>query len=149
MKMANENPKLTITLTGRPPVKITKDEWPIVAQASDTEHDNQHEFQANRKASWKLIVRQHSDGRTIVYGIYDYDTHFQNESGANIRGGEMLTVEGASGDCVGDAEPIIAAIQRVGSGLEDRMPDGPRWSKGYFPRLVHECIADLPAVELS
>jgi hypothetical protein len=147
--MANENPKLTITLTGRAPVKITKDEWPIVAQASDKEHDNQYEIQANRQASWKLIVRQHNDGRTIVYGIYDYDTQYRGESGANVRGGELLTVEGANAECVGDTEPIIAAIQRVGAELEDRIPDGPTWGQGYFLRLVHECIADLPAVELT
>ena len=146
--MANENPKLTITLTGRAPVTITKEDWPIVAQASDKEYDNQYEFQANRKAYWKLIVRQHNDGRTIVYGIYDYDTHFPNESDANIRGGELITANGASADSIGDTEPIITAIQRVGAELEDRIPNGPSWGKGYFPRLVHECIADLPAVEL-
>ena len=42
--MANENPKLTITLTGRPPVKITKDEWPVIASADDKEYDNQARF---------------------------------------------------------------------------------------------------------
>lgn len=146
--MPNDNPKLTVTLTGRAPVKITKEDWPVIAQAADKEFDNQHEFQANRKASWKLIVRQHRDGRTIVYGIYDYDSHYQDESGSNIRGGELLTVTGANEDRIGDAEQIIAAIQRVGAELEDRIPDGPSWGKGYFPRLIHECIADLPAVEI-
>jgi hypothetical protein len=147
--MANENPKLTITLTGRPPVKITKDEWPVIASAEDKEYDNQYEFRANRRASWKLIVRQHNDGRTIVYGIYSYSSQYQGEGGSDIRGGELITVLDADAESVGDAEPIIAAIKRVGEDMEGRVPeDGGSWSKGYFPRLIHECIADLPAVEL-
>ena len=146
--MANKNPKLTITLTGRPPVKITKDEWPVIASAEDKEYDNQYEFQANRCASWKLIVRQHNDGRTIVYGIYSYSSQYQGEGDSDIRGGELITVLDADAESVGDAEPIIAAIKRVGEDMEGRVPDGGSWSKGYFPRLIHECIADLPAVEL-
>jgi hypothetical protein len=147
--MANDNPKLTITLTGKPPVKITKDEWPIVASAEDKHYDNQHEFQANRTATWKLIVRQHKDGRTIVYGIYSYSSQYQGESGSDIRGGELIAVEGSSEEEIGETDGIIAAIQRVGEDMEQRVPDNGVWGKGYFPRLVHECIADLPAVELT
>lgn len=142
-----DNPYLTVTLTGRPPVKIKKDDWPVVAGASDKDFDNQYEFQANRKADWKLTVRQHADGRTLVYGVWTYDTHFQNESGGNVRGGELITVTGADAESVGDTEPIVAAIQRVGAELEERLPEG-KYGRGVFPRLVHECIADLPAVEL-
>jgi hypothetical protein len=146
--MTNENPKLTITLTGRPPVKITKDEWPVIASAEEKEFDNQHEFQANRRASWKLIVRQHADGRTIVYAIHSYSTHYQGESGRDVRSGEIITVPGATADCVGDTAPIVDAISRVAMEIELRMPKGEQWSDGVFPRLAHECIADLPAVEL-
>lgn len=140
--MANENPKLTITLTGRPPVKITKDEWPVIASAEDSEHDNQYEFQANRKATWKLIVRQHADGRTIVYAMHSYLSQYQNESGRSVRGGELLTVPD------GDTASIIEAICRVAAEIEVRMPEGEQWSTGVFPRLAHECTADLPAVEI-
>jgi hypothetical protein len=134
--MANENPKLTITLTGRPPVKITKDEWPVIASSDDKEFDNQYEFQANRTATWKLLVRQHKDGRTIVYAIHSYDSHWQGESGRDVRGGEMLA----------GGTDISAAIFRVASEIELRLPE--QWGKGTFPRLAHECIADLPAVEI-
>lgn len=144
--MASGNTQLTITLTGRPPVKITKDEWTVIASAQEKEYDNQYEFQANRTANWKLIVRQHiGDGRTIVYGIYTYSSQCQGENDADIRGGELISVEGATPDSVGDSAVIIAAIQRVGSDLEERVLDSGSWSKGYFPRLVHKCIADLPA----
>jgi hypothetical protein len=143
--MANE--KLTITLTGRPPVKITKDEWPVVASTEEKEFDNQYDFQANRKATWKLIVRQHADGRTIVYAIHSYTSQYQGENGRDLRGGELLTVSDATADCVGDTTPIIEAIFRVAAEIEARMPEG-QWSTGVFPRLAHECTADLPAVEI-
>ena len=145
--MANDNPYLTITLTGKPPVKITKDDWPVVASAQDKEWDNRYEFQANRTATWKLTVRQHADGRTIVYGVYSYSSQYQGESCRDLRGGEMLTVADATADCVGDTAPIIAAIFRVAAELEARMPEG-QWTTGIFPRLAHECTADLPAVEI-
>ena len=153
--------KLTITLTGIPPVQITKADWPVLASAEHREWDNTYEFQANRKSSWKLIVRQHEDGRTIVYGIYTYVTQWEKENSHDVRGGEMLAVPPAgSGDPAGlprrrweglswtfssDAAAVISAIQRVGAALEERMPSG---GVGVFPRLVHECIADLPALEL-
>lgn len=134
----NDNEKLTITLTGRPPVRITKDDWPIIASASDKAHDNEYEFQANRKAEWKLIVRQHADGRTIVYGIYTYSTSYRGSHSAELRGGELLAAD----------TDIPAAIAQVASALEVRMPEGVRWGPGVFPRLAHECTADLPAVEI-
>lgn len=145
--MANENPKLTITLTGRPPVKITKDEWPVIASAEEKEFDGQYEFQANRTAKWKLIVRQHNDGRTIVYAIHSYDTQYQGERSRDFRSGEMLTVPDVTADCIGDTKPITEAIFRVAAEIEGRMPEG-QWSTGVFPRLAHECTADLPAVEI-
>ncbi len=145
--MANENPKLTITLTGRPPVSIVKEAWPIVASGEDKEWDNQYEFQANRTAKWKLIVRQHGDGRTIVYAIHTYGSQYQGESARDIRGGELLTVTGADAERIGDTGPIVEAISRVAREIEDRMPEG-QWSTGVFPRLAHECIGNLPATEL-
>jgi hypothetical protein len=138
-----KNEKLTITLTGRPPVKITKDEWPVIASADAKEYDNQYEFQANRTAAWKLIVRQHEDGRAIVYAIHNYSSQYQGESGRDVRGGELI-------DAGAD---LPKAIDRVAEVIEARMPvddgsNGHHWGQGVFPRLAHECIADLPAVEL-
>lgn len=109
---------LTITLTGRPPVRITREDWPIVA--SYKEHDGEVESQALRHS--KLIVRQHEDGQTIVYGIYD--TAWQNESGR--RRGEMLDAK----------EDIPAAIARVAEEME------------FGRDFAENCIADLPAEEV-
>lgn len=127
--MAQPNEKLTITLTDRTPVKITKEEWPIIASAKW--HDGREvESQSNRRNT--LIVRQHNDGRTIVYGIYD--SNWQGEK--SRRGGELITVGGASEETVGDTTTIIAAIRRVAEGL------------GFSGELAQECIADLPAEEI-
>ena len=112
---------LTITLTDRPPVRVDKDKWPIIASASDW--DDQYEFQANRK--WKLIVRQcerDGDDRCIVYGIYD--TAWQNEN--SRRGGEIVS----------DLSEVTAAVKRVAEYL------------GFEERLADDCIADLPAEDL-
>ena len=66
--MATENnPYLTVTLTGRRPVKIKKDEWPVIASAEESDHDGgEVESQANRNATWRMTVRQHQDGRKHI-----------------------------------------------------------------------------------
>jgi len=104
-------------LTGRPPVTIEEDLWPVIASAK--QWDNQYECQANR--TWHLIVRQHADGRSLVYGVYT--TQYQGERGA--RAGELI----------GAGDDIAAAVHRVAEacGCES---------------IAEECIADLPAVEI-
>ena len=141
--MPNENPYLTITLTGRAPVKITKEDWPVIASGEDKWYDDgQHECQANRTNSWKLIVRQHADGRTLVYGIFASTSQQPPRWRGSVRGGKMVTVEGATADEVGDTAPIIAAIFDVAEDMQARS------GQKEFARLAHECIADLPAVEV-
>ncbi len=107
----------TITLTDRPPVKIKDEDWPVIAESKW--FGGQYDFQANRDG-W-LKVRQHADGRTIVYGAYD--TKFQTES--SLRGGELLAK---------DAD-IAAAINRVAETVRAE-------------ECAPECIADLPAEEI-
>jgi hypothetical protein len=131
------NPRLTITLTGRRPVTIIRDQWPIIAAASHKDWDNQYECQANRTWKYRVNVRQHEDGRTIVYGIYEYDTRFQNENCAGVRGGEMVA-----------KYETIEAIKRVGKWMADNLPSDHADEAEIFNRLVNECIADLPAEEL-
>jgi hypothetical protein len=109
---------LTISLTDRAPVKIDRNLWPVIASADD--HDGKVECQANRR--WKLLVREHDDGRSIVYGIYT--TNWQNEH--DRRGGALVDKGGN----------IAAAIRSVG----DRL--------GFTEDLIQSCIADLPAESL-
>lgn len=109
---------LVITLTGRPPVKIRKQDWPVVASARDWE--GEHEFQSFRK--WRLYVRRHADGRTIVYGVHE--TAWRGEH--DRRAGELLDA----------SQDVCAAILRVGERV------------GCDQAVIDACIADLPAVEI-
>lgn len=113
--------KMTISLTNHRPVTIDRDVWPVIASAKD--HDNQYDFQANRK--WSLTVRQcqtDGDDRCIVYGIFT--SYFQNES--DRRGGVIV-------DSIDD---VPAAVKQVAAYLD------------FDVRLADECIADLPAIEM-
>lgn len=110
--------KLTITLTGRAPVTITKDSWPVIASARDW--DNTYECQANK--TWRISVRQHADGRAIVYGVHT--NNWQGASGR--RGGELLSA----------GDDIASAIYRVADAL------------GFDCRLADDCVSTMPAEEL-
>lgn len=61
--MTDDN-RLEITLSERRPISIARSEWPVIARA--TWFSGEHECQANEIAFIK--VRQHADGRAIVYG---------------------------------------------------------------------------------
>lgn len=140
--------KLTITLTDRPPVRITEDEWPIIASAQWSDHDGQVECQANRRWSGWLKVRQHDDGRTIAYGRYSYSTQWQGEHGSDHRAGHMVTPSTgeypiASHGSYWTGQDVVLAIQEVGARLAARS------SHDCWTDLIAECIADLPADELT
>ena len=116
----------TITLTDRAPVRIREDQWPLIASATDRPGSvvNGTPVPDYQTDSYAIRVRQHTDGRVIVYAVVDASTSWTGTSGC--KGGELL-------DAGAD---IVAAIRRVGErcGCE---------------RVVDECIADLPAVELE
>jgi hypothetical protein len=129
--MTTTTPKTrTITLTDRPPVKINEADWPILAEGSGNtfegvEPGRRRQADENGDVEkWWLLVRQHADGRTIVYGIVEASC-FQ-DSREDWRGGELLPA----------GSDLAAAIRRVGE-------------SGHLPdRIIRECIADLPAEEL-
>jgi hypothetical protein len=122
--MATSSPKTrVITLTDRAPVRIVEADWPIVASAR--RHDGAVECQANHQ--WHLTVRQHADGRALVYG---------SERAGD--GGVFAGYEPAmAGELLAAGDDVAAAVRRVGE--ESRCSDG----------MVSECIADLPAEDLS
>ena len=98
----------TIALTGRRPVMFYDAEWPIV---SDVDGEDGHS---------RLTVRQHSDGRSIVYAVrLGFD-------GRAVRKGEV----------VGPVDDVVEAICRVADCC------------GVFP-LTDECIEGMPPVSLD
>ena len=129
----------TIALTGRTPVRIVEEDWPIVAGASDHLFEGEHEFQSSRHTRMSLDVRQHADGRAVVYGHYHYDTAYRREESAEVWHGELLP---AGAD-------IPQAVQRVAASLDDARKDAGAADRvrerSPFARLAQECLADLPA----
>lgn len=127
----------TITLTNRPPVRIDEDAWPVLAQSSYSDWVNQFKFQANRTWDGSIRVRQHADGRAIVYATCTHDSAFQGERGFSQRAGELL-------DKGSDAAAIIDAIHRVHGSI-----DGDEGGRATEWRLLAaECIANLPPEQL-
>lgn len=110
----------TITLTDRPPVTIREDQWPIIATGDWG--DSPTKSQSNRDATCR--VREHEDGRRIVYGVSS--SQWQGESGS--KAGMLI----AAVDGKPDTDATIRAIHDVTDTI------------GH-PGLAAECIADLPA----
>lgn len=134
MTDTNEPKRRTITLTDRAPVRIVESDWPTLASGTFAWHDNEYRFQANRTRDIFVKVRQHADGRTIVYAGYDTSSSWQGEADAKHRTGELLEV-GAD---------IVAALRRVADELTSR-------AGGHEDEIrdcMNDCIADLPAVDL-
>lgn len=114
----------TISLTGRPPIRISDDRWPVIASGGRL---RDHNGQDLARAA-KVFVRQEwpegmplspSESRCIVYAVYQ--TLFQGEQ--DRRAGEIVE---AGGD-------LIGAIYRVVEAIE-----ADRW-------IAEECIQNLPA----
>lgn len=128
-----------ITLSDRPPVRINEDNWPIIASATDEEHDGKVEVQANCTHDWSLCVRQHEDGRTIVYATYRYSSNWARARGYHARHGLLLpTRPDADSVC----KSIVLVAERM-AGAENQGEDSQRWEQ-----LADDCIADMPAVEI-
>lgn len=131
--MSEETKTRTITLTDRQPVKINEEEWPEIAVGSARWHEGDHEFQANRRKKCSIRVRQHGDGRAIVYGTYEYESQWQGERCFTERAGVLLE---AGAD-------LAAAINEVRDTLAELLDD-----EEFVGRVAREAIADLPAVEI-
>ena len=111
--------RITITLTGRPPVTIDPDAWPVLATGLD--YEGQREADATR---WdKLVVRQHADGRCLVIGFHR--TRWQGER------------EHDAGELVAPAGDLIEAQRRVAAAI------------GAGEALVQDVVSALPPVELD
>lgn len=130
---------LQITMSDRPPITIKLSDWPKVA--STEWYSGEIECQANEVAH--IRVREHRDGRRIVYGARDQGPGGMAVSYRGSAAGFLVAPGEAFRDAgdgpLGhepDAEGTVRAIRRVAGVIA--MPD-----------LADECIADLPAEELS
>lgn len=132
----------TITLTDRPPVRIREDEWPIVAEANGDSYVG-NDYARHQRAlgqggcdTYSLRVRQHTDGRTLVYAVLGGASAW---TGTEVRreGVLMGTVEqGDRSMGAPSGASVAAVIAEVG--MTCGLPDS----------VVRDCIADLPAEEI-
>lgn len=131
---------LTITMSERRPLKIDPELWLVVAEAS--RHDGKVKSQANNE--WAINVREHADGRRIVYGYHQagnggqYAGFRERRAGYlvdNVRRNDLPMREDRDGNMTAvhpNEDETIRAIRRVGGVIDD-------------DQLAAECIADLPA----
>jgi hypothetical protein len=125
----------TITLTQRRPVTIIESEWPVIAEASDnswTGHDPEGRREALSKGElneYTLHVRQHADGRHLIYGTFTPRRPLGGGSPAPIkRAGYLLDA--------GKAALLEVHIQLTGNDLD--LPG----------QIIADCINSLPPTEL-
>ena len=120
----SRNPKLTITLTGRPPVTVTKAEWPIIAISKV--YDGK--FESDSKNIRCVTVRENDDGRVIVYAWYKT----KEDGMSGYRGGVMTEAPVDDASIVG----LINAVTLSVLGKDHKV-------------IGEKCIAQLPPEEIS
>jgi len=129
MTTTTEKKKITITMSERRPITIVADEWPCVAYGED--YSGEHDFQAFDGA-W-IRVRQHTDGRAIVYGY----------AGDWKGGGRPGRRDVSAGFLLDKSDDIARAVRRV-QGILTECDMAGYCALGAAER----CIADLPAEEI-
>lgn len=134
---------LTIVMSDRRPLKITVDDWPVIAMAEA--HDGKIAIQANTE--WYIRVREDINGRRIVYGGKGAGGGGQYLGFREVRAGYLVESVRRNGETMRetrdgqvtaswpDDEETIRAIRRV-AGVIERAD------------LGAECIGDLPAEAL-
>lgn len=119
----------TITLTDRAPVTIVEAEWPEIASGRYQTPTSIISGGDGTVTTIAIRVRQHADGRAIVYGT----DHRTGADGYTSRAGQYLVFGG--GDLIADAIHAVGQdlCTQAGSDCAD------------IQRAVRACLADLPA----
>ncbi len=116
----------TVTLTHRRPVQIDTADWPCIAHGrGDSFIDNDYELH--------LIVRQHADGRVLVYAIYDAS----RLCGEDHRGGVLL-------DAPVTSQALVDTMFDIGydSGISERIIRAA--VANLDPRRSMQCLRTAP-----
>jgi hypothetical protein len=118
-----------IILSDRRPITIDADQWSVIAAA--VWHNGEREFQANTIR--RILVRQHADGRRLVYGQQctgaggRLQLAHQLAGTINPAGGFLLSADADESETESET---IHAIRRVGDIIAD-------------VELAERCIAEL------
>lgn len=113
--------KRTITLSNHPPVTIVAGDWDFLSSASIQTYDG----------TWFLGIRQHHDGRAIVYGVGK--TQFDSQ-----RAGYLL----------GPDEDIVETLYDVAQELAEMPSDDANYDPQVWWALYAKCLNKLPSVEI-
>jgi len=124
----NLQKSITITMSETAPIKIDPAKWPKIASAGRADGDVDYAYSEAPFAMWYIAVREHEDGRRIVYGWKR-----RAKLAGFLLGSFNTPLDNASN--VTD-EATIRAIRRVAGVIGDE-------------DLGAECIGDLPAQEIE
>lgn len=117
--MTTKNDSLTVTMTGRRPVKINKNEWEVILFHKGWEG----EFECQAFRNWWLRIRK-KKGENILLVSAGYDTQWQ-----------------------GEKDRRAGVITNESSNLEQTIEEVCR-EIGVRETFVQECIDKLPAEEI-
>lgn len=138
----------TITLTGRGPVRIREDKWPLIASGRSVWYEGEVRAQANRVWSATVCVREHEDGRLLIYGRAEYDTRWQHEQCESRRAGLYDSVPHRSAGLV-SGEELARMIGDVADILVGLVSSERSDLVQYIRDAEQECVANLPAQDID
>lgn len=102
----------TITMTNRAPVRINQEDWPFLGSKS-------HQIKGyDWEVKWFLGIRQHADGRAIVYGTY---SAYLPQGDLHVKGGYLL---GPDEDC---NVALAQLVEELRSQEHDQPVDADQW----------------------
>ncbi len=130
----NNNKNVTINLTNQAPVQVRSGDWPVIASADDDSWGHDVDYARHQQAIaqgeldlYLLRVRQHKDGRTLVYAKLCGATAWTGS--LDNYGGYLLEAP--------DNDDLVSSIRSAGE--EAGLPN----------HLIRDCIGDLPATVLE
>jgi len=129
---------ITITLSERRPIEIVVADWPRIARARW--HSGEHEYQASEIAH--ITVREHADGRRIVYGVREEGRYASTPGYRDAKAGYMVAAIAGDLRAPSDGGPLTSACpDEVETVRAIRRVGGVVGCAG----LAAECLADMPA----
>jgi hypothetical protein len=136
---------ITITMSETAPIKIDPAKWPKIADASN--HDGHDGLECRANTKWSIIVREHEDGRRIVYGWQDSGPNGQYAGFRPKHAGYLVAL---SVDGHGSPEDMRRAVAGRDKAREEQTIRAIRLVAGVIgdEDLGAECVGDLPAQEI-
>jgi len=136
----------TITLSNRRPVRINEAEWPVIATGySAAWLGEQHS--PSRTWSCRITLREHADGRALVYGVATLDTVYSDEQDIVLRAGDLVDAEADLSTAIDKLRDDL--LIRLGGDDDpggDDNPDGKLAQQ--IKKACDQAISQLPAQDI-